>query len=148
MRITELLEKKQSSMYPTQGTAFSKQRRMIEELVDEGKEFEIRPAPRVSTGQVYQACVEMVHASRMVAKEEVNFFRRLAVEAEAKVQGAPGAPKSKEGATEKLTLTEASVQQLDPHSVNVPLCSGQSASKGRLNSAAPMRAKSTHAASR
>ena len=50
-------------MYPTHGTAFSKQRRMIEELVDEGKEFEIHLAPKVASGKVYQACVEMVHAS-------------------------------------------------------------------------------------
>jgi len=135
-------------MYPTHGNEFSKQRRMIEELVDEGLEFEIRPAPRAATGRVYQACVEMVHASNLKAKDEVNFFRRLAVGPEAKAQGDPGAPKSKQGAAGKLTLTEASVQQLEPHSVNVQLRSGQSASKGRLNSAAPMQAKSTRAASR
>jgi hypothetical protein len=62
---------------------FSKQRRMIEELVDEGKEFEIQPAPRAPTGRVYQACVDMVHASNVEAKEEVNFFRRLAFGPEA-----------------------------------------------------------------
>ena len=71
-------------MYPTHGTAFSKQRRLIEELVDEGEEFEIHPAPRVASGSVYQACVEMVHASNVEAKAEANFFRRLAPGPEAK----------------------------------------------------------------
>jgi hypothetical protein len=71
-------------MYPTHGTAFSKQRRMIEQLVDEGKEFEIRLAPKVASGSVYQACVEMVHTSNAEAKDEVNFFRRLAPGPEAK----------------------------------------------------------------
>ena len=40
-------------MYNKLGTTFSKQRRIVEEMIDAGEEFEIRANPKTPTGRVY-----------------------------------------------------------------------------------------------